>query len=81
MLKTFLRTSVAALAVASFGFTALPAMADGVGDVFSTTMVNGANTAIKNALERQRLEKKKKEDALRQQQLGTQSLVDPGTVA
>jgi hypothetical protein len=71
MLKTLFRTSVAALAAASIGFCALPAVADGVGDVMSTDMVNGANTAIRNAMDRARLEKQK----LAQQKIA------PGTVA
>jgi hypothetical protein len=81
MLKTLVRTSVAALAVASIAFTTLPASADGMGDVFGNTMVNGANTAIRNAMDRQKLEKKKKEDALKQQQLSSQNVVEPGTLA
>jgi len=80
MLKTLVRSSIAALAVAAFGVAAVPALADGVGDVFSTTMVNGANTAIKNALDRQRLEKKKKEDAARLAQQSA-SAVDGSTIA
>jgi hypothetical protein len=81
MLKIFVRITAAALAAATVGLGARPAFADGVGDVFGTTMVNGANTAIRNELDRERLEKKHKEDALKQQQLSSQSVVNGGTVA
>ncbi len=81
MLKTFVRTAVAALAAASFGFAAAPALAQSTGDVFSNTMVNGANTAIRNEMDRIAAEKKKKEDALRQQSLSAQNVINGGTVA
>ena len=81
MLKTFVRIAMAALAAALFGFAAAPALAQSTGDVFSNTMVNGANTAIRNEMDRIAAEKKKKEDALRQQALAAQNVITGGTVA
>lgn len=60
MLKTFVRIAMAALAAALVGFAAAPALAQSTGDVFSNTMVNGANTAIRNEMDRIAAEKKKK---------------------
>jgi hypothetical protein len=70
MLKTILRTTVAAFAAAAVATTALPASADGLGQVFGTEMVNGANTAIRNAMDAAKLKKQKDSQK-----------VDPGTVA
>lgn len=50
MLKTIACSIATALVAAVLAFPAVPARADGMGDVFSTDMVNGANTAIRNAM-------------------------------
>jgi len=70
MLKTTLRTAVAAFIAGSFALSTLPALADGMGDVFGNEMVNGANTAIRNAMDRAKLQKQKEAQK-----------VAPGTVA
>lgn len=49
-----LRSSVVALMAASIVFWALPAAADGLGDAFAKGVVGGANTAIKNAMDRRK---------------------------
>ncbi len=53
MFKTITRAVAVALAATSIGFSTLPSRADGLSDVFSTDMVNGANTAIRNAMDRE----------------------------
>ena|SRR5579862_368026 len=62
MLKTFFR-ALAASVTLSVCFTALPARADGTGDVFQQTLVPGANTAIKNAMDDARARREAKAKA------------------
>lgn len=51
MMKTLMRSGVAALLVGSFALTALPASADGgVADALSATVVRDASIALKNAM-------------------------------
>jgi hypothetical protein len=59
MLKTLFRALAASLTL-SFYFSALPARADGLGDVYQQTVLPSANTSIKNAMDaaRQRREAK-----------------------
>ncbi len=51
MLKSFFRTGAAMIVAASFGLSAIPANAD-TGEALATGVVSGANTAIRNAMER-----------------------------
>lgn len=51
MLKTHFRLLAAALVTASIGFSAIPARADGMGDVYQQIVLPGANSSIKAAME------------------------------
>ncbi len=51
MLKPFFRASLATLVACSFGFSAIPASAD-QSQALATGVVSGANTAIRNAMEK-----------------------------
>jgi hypothetical protein len=50
MLKTLVRLMVVGIVTASLGLSALPAAADGLGDVYEQIIVPGSNDAIKSAL-------------------------------
>jgi hypothetical protein len=52
MLKSLTRTSAAILLAVSFGFSAMPASAD-TSEALSESVVSGANTAIRNAMDAQ----------------------------
>ncbi len=73
MLNTSLRSVAAALALASLGFSALPALADGNADVYQQVLLPGANNAIKNAMdqERQQRDAQRKKAQAAQAQAGT----------
>ncbi len=57
MLKSLVRTGAALLIAVSFGLQAVPAVADGVGDAMSQSVVQGANIGIKNAMDAQQQKK------------------------
>ena len=75
------RVAAATIAIASACFSAVPASADGIENVYEQTIVPGANTAIKSVLEE---EERKREAARRQASAPvtpSTSLLPNGTVA
>lgn len=61
MLKSLTRTGAALLVAASFGLSVVPAHAD-TSEALATGVVSGANTAIRNAMDKQHETQTKRED-------------------
>ncbi|HEU5479098.1 MAG TPA: hypothetical protein VFU90_04655, partial [Candidatus Tumulicola sp.] len=78
--KALVCVAAIALAIASAGLSLLPASADGVENVYEQSILPGANTAIKNAMD----EANRKREAERRQASApagpSTSLLPPGTV-
>jgi hypothetical protein len=74
MLKQLFRTTAVFVLTVSFGLSAIPASADGVGDVMGTSTVTDASAAIKHAMD-----KAKQQDPKKALQAGSVAQVPPVT--